>query len=485
MAASTERPQRLTVNWVRMVKKRFPSGTYRLPAGGRSSGFRLLAFWLSLSCCLLSPAALPATEKHAVPLTAEERIWIDSNPDKLLLYFNTDFPPIEFKSASGTFTGMGADVIRLIEERLSVSFRKIASTDWNRHLADLESGACAIAPTIVKTAERERYAFFTAPYATVPVVLITSQSVRTAVSLDSLPGRRVGVVSGYATEKYLHDLAQGRYDVLPVASVSEGLRSLSFGQLDVFVENLAVAAWHIQKDGLPNLRVAGNTDYAFAWSIAVSRRYPLLFSAIEKAMATLSPEELENVRDRWISLRGDAMSPETRRLLQIVNVFVALLLLGLGGISYVLKRRLNEKVANLKKAQEQIIEQTDLLRLAVEATQAGAWEIRPEKGIHYVGTSKALPEAGADGEKMFVPLEQWSAFIHPDDMPGLREYYRSYLVAGGRTPFEFEFRLGNSHDGWYWVLSKGMAVDVDDRAGPPASLASISIFRLSNRRRMT
>lgn len=399
-------------------------------------------------------------------LTTEERAWLDANPDKLRLYFNTDFPPIEFLSKTGTFVGMGADVIRLIEERLNISFHRIPSTDWNKHLAALESGECAIAPTIVRTAERERYAFFTTPYATVPVVLITSQSVRRTVSLDNLPGRRVGVVSGYATEKYLRELAQGRYDVLPVASVSEGLRSLSFGQLDAFVENLAVAAYHIQKDGLPNLRVAGNTDYAFAWSIGVSRHYPLLFSAIDKAMATLSQEELEDIRDSWISLGGGGMSLGTRRMLESVALFAVLLLLGLAGISFILKRRLDEKVATLKNAQEQIVEQADLLRLAIEATQAGVWDLRPDKGIHYVSVSNALPVTGNDGEKTFIPLEQWSAHIHPDDMPVLRDVYRSYLVAGGRIPFEVEFRLGNARDGWRWVLSKGMAVEVDQRGRP-------------------
>ncbi len=46
----------------------------------------------------------------------------------------------------------------------------------------------------------------------------------------------------------------------------------AFRQLDVFVENLAVAAWYIDPSGIPNLRVAGTTEYVFAGSIGV-RRY--------------------------------------------------------------------------------------------------------------------------------------------------------------------------------------------------------------------
>jgi ABC-type amino acid transport substrate-binding protein len=220
----------------------------------------------------------------------------EENPEKLPFFFNTDFPPIEFAASSGQFTGMGADLIALVEQQLGIRFIKRPSQDWNQHLAALESGECAVAPTIVRTDERERYALFTVPYATVPVVLITTRAIQGTITLNTLPGRRLGVVSGYATEPYLRDLTQGRFEVVPVANVSEGLRKVSFGELDAFAENLAVAAYAIERDGLPNLRVAGNTDYVFAWSIGVCRKYPLLHSSIQKALAAIPPARLEEVQ---------------------------------------------------------------------------------------------------------------------------------------------------------------------------------------------
>jgi len=94
-----------------------------------------------------------------VRLTDEERSWLKAHPEKLTLFFNTQFPPIEFISGSGSFTGMGADVISRIESLLGIDFVKTPLDDWNRHLAALKSGECAIAPTIVRTGERETYAF--------------------------------------------------------------------------------------------------------------------------------------------------------------------------------------------------------------------------------------------------------------------------------------------------------------------------------------
>ena len=107
---------------------------------------RLLLSLLTLFVAVCLP--LTAEARPLANLTADERAWLTDNPDKLTLFFNTEFPPIEFNSESGAFVGLGADIIGMIEERLSVTFHKKPSTDWNRHLEALKSGECAIAPTI-------------------------------------------------------------------------------------------------------------------------------------------------------------------------------------------------------------------------------------------------------------------------------------------------------------------------------------------------
>ncbi len=298
-----------------------------------------------------------------VSLTPEERAWLLEHPDKLTLYYNVEFPPIEFASDSGAFVGLGADVVALLEKRLGVTFKKVASNDWNRHLAALKSGKCAVAPTIVSTPERKRFAYFTTPYAIVPVVIITTRATKGRLSLDDLEGMRVAVVSGYATESYARERSKGRFKVVPVANVSEGLRAVAFGQADAMLENLAVASYFIDKEGIGVLRVAGNTDYVFAWSIGVSREYPLLFSAIQKAINTIDPAEMEALRKQWISLNtASGMDPTTLRILRLIGVLAVVALCVLLIFSLVLRRKLRDKVATLKIAQKDLIEQEALFR---------------------------------------------------------------------------------------------------------------------------
>ncbi|MFO7627430.1 MAG: transporter substrate-binding domain-containing protein [Candidatus Fermentibacteraceae bacterium] len=305
-------------------------------------------------------------------LTPEERAWLDANIDSLFLYFNTDFPPIEFISSEGDFVGLGADVIAAVEERLGVTFPRKPCADWNRHLEALASGECAIAPTIVRTPEREEFAFFSRPYSRVPVVIISTRSKQSFPSLDDLAGLDVAVVSGYATEQYVRSLNRGRYEVIPLWNVPEGLRAVSFGEVDVFVENLAVAAYYTDLEGLSNLRVSGTTDFYFEWSIGVSREYPLLYSAVRKALADIPRKELESMQRGWISMEThQGLSPEAMRTLGLTALFVGALLVGLALITLLLKRRLNEKVRSLETAQRELLAQSQRLQHAEKMEALG------------------------------------------------------------------------------------------------------------------
>ncbi|MCE5264292.1 MAG: transporter substrate-binding domain-containing protein [Deltaproteobacteria bacterium] len=399
-------------------------------------------------------------------LTVEERTWLDQNPDKLTLLFNTKMPPMEFSSATGVFTGVAADIIALVEKRLGVVFTKNPSDNWHTTLAGMESGECALAPTIVSSPERERIAFFTTPYVAVPLVIIGTRALHTGMKLEDLSGRRVAVVGGSAAEDYMRSRAKDRIEIIPMPSVVQGLRATSFGQVDAVVEGLGIASHFIAQEGISNLRVIGNTDYAYELSIGVSRKYPLLFSSVQKALADIPPAELESIRNRWVSpeIRG-GISPETKRLIALAAVFTALLLLGMAIISFLLKRRLNEKVANLKASQQELLEQAELLHLAMEVTQAGIWEYRMATGmIQCSGQWWAM--LGYPPQVKAIAITEHLEMVHPDDRPALNRLVESFIAAGGQERFETELRLRRPDGTWCWVYSKAKTTEWDESGGP-------------------
>lgn len=438
---------------------------------GKKEGFFLWGMILLLLSILFVQLAGSFTTP-LLPLTPEEREWLDNNPEKLVLYYNVEFPPIEFCSPSGDFIGMGADVISAIQELLGITFIQIPSDDWIAHLSALQSGECAVAPTIVRTPQREAYAFFTTPYATAPVVIITSRTLASPLGLDDTAGWEIGVVSGYATEGYLQDQALlTPFTVVPVANVVEGLQRVSFGQLDALVENLAVAAYYIEELGIPNLQVAGETDYSFEWAIGISREYPLLYSSIQKALDGISQQQLADIRKNWITLDTDfGLDPQTQHLLRIIGLFTILLLLGLVVITFLLRYRLKEKIQALRKSEIRY-------KRLVENSPAVVFQflMRPDGSFSFPYISESLSFVAEFSSQELVDdpnlfLDQ----IHPDDK---RKFYES--VQESATTLEpFHVILKHMKDGQvFWleihstptalpegsVLWNGFFQDVTDR----------------------
>ncbi len=414
-----------------------------------NEGFFVLFLVISTLFFLIPSILVSSENTSSILLSPEEKAWLEQNPDKLVLYYNVEFPPIEFQSDEGVFVGMGADVIQRIEEILGVSFLKVPSTDWMEHLRALETGECAIAPTIVRTEERERYAFFTDPYATVPVVLLSTYQIPGRVSLNTLANKRIGVVSGYATEQYIRDRALTyRYEVVTVPNVPEGLKDLSFGQIDIYVENLAVAAYFIDQMGIPNLRVAGETDYFFAWSIGISRHYPLLYSSIQKALGQIPALELETIRKRWIAL--DVYSGIDEETLQIIWISIGFALGLIGSlvcITLLLKRRLKKKMDELKKNEEQykrLIENAPAIVYQFVMKEDGSF------GFSYMNEN-CEEVTGVSYEELMRDSDSLIERIHPED----QERFLEKLKESARTlqPYHAVLRLRKTTE-YIWLEFK-------------------------------
>ena len=313
---------------------------------------QLILFFLLLT---FLGAAFADTEEVQL-LSNDEKAWLKKNAAHLQLWFNDSFPPLEFSDSNQEFTGLGADIIRSIEKEIGFTFPQVLCHDWNRHLAALQTGECAIAPTIVENEERARYAYFSSAYAQVPVVIISTLNSGSKKTLRDFAGKKVAAVAGYATEGYLKDFKEAKLEVVTVSDVTEGLQAVAFGQVDAYIENLAVASYYISHHGISNLKVVGTTDFNFVFRIAVSKKYPLLFSAIQKGLARIAPEELAKARKQWITLRVEhGMSSETVQLLKIAGVFLVVLIFSLLLISILLKRNLNDKMIKLQAAQKEAL----------------------------------------------------------------------------------------------------------------------------------
>jgi len=181
---------------------------------------------------------------------------------------------------------------------------------------------------------------------------------------------------------------------------------------------------------------------------------------------TAAESRLEAVRTKLASvgMRG-WLDQDARRRFRIINALAVLITIGLLCTSYFLRYRLKEKVASLKTAQQELLAQNELLRLAMDATYAGIWDFYPARGSGYLG-EQLYTMLGYRPIAREVSLDEWRGFIHPEDLPVAEKRFSGYINAGGQGLFETEFRIRRADGTWCWVLSKGQAV-ARDRNGVP------------------
>ena len=81
----------------------------------------------------------------------------------------------------------------------------------------------------------------------------------------------------------------------------EALERVARGDADATVENLIVASYYLRQHALANLKIVGFTPDRFLLSIGTRRELPLLASAMDKALASIKPEERAAIYRRWVS----------------------------------------------------------------------------------------------------------------------------------------------------------------------------------------
>ncbi|MDA3904043.1 MAG: transporter substrate-binding domain-containing protein, partial [Desulfuromusa sp.] len=319
-----------------------------MPHNPHSSFF--VSFVFPLFCLFLflfvNPAESHAFDFGSLGLSVEEIAWLDEHP-VVRVAPDPDFPPIEFIDKNGTYRGIAADFIHLLESKLPLKFEIVSLKNWDTVIKYAQTRQIDMFGAAVPTPERLKYMRFTKPYVEFPAVVLVRDSATVFPNLSELKGKRVAVVSNYADHDYMvRTYPDIPLDVMP--DISSGLRQVSFGKVDAMVLNLASASYYIQKDGISNLKVTQDTDFVFDLSLAGRSDWPLLTSILEKGLASITAEEKKAVLDRWISLGEKSWAPSPLFLMTTAAVLLLLILLIILQWNRMLKRQVRERTADLE-----------------------------------------------------------------------------------------------------------------------------------------
>ena len=96
------------------------------------------------------------------------------------------------------------------------------------------------------------------------------------------------------------------------------------------------------------------------------------------------------------------------------------------------------------------------LALAIEAADAGIWELRVDSGEAYF-SPRWFSMLGYEPEDLSHTYETWASLLHPDEAAAVQQAVQRHIQAG--EDFGMDFRMRTRDEGWRWVHAIGKAVE--------------------------
>ncbi|MBT3877160.1 MAG: transporter substrate-binding domain-containing protein [Nitrospina sp.] len=317
-----------------------------------------LLFLTLLLCGPTLASGIEPAQEMEVNLSEEEKKWLQAHPE-IRLSPDPDFLPIEYIDESGKHVGIAADYIALLQKKLKVEFKTLKFKSWTEVLEKTRNRESDMWGAATPTPQRREYMLFTKPFLELPAVIIVRKKVDRSLTLEDLKGMKVGVIAGYG----IHDHIVNNYPDLqldPVENISAGLNKVSFGMIDAMVANIALASFYIEKGGLTNLRVAGESGFIYRLALAIRNDWPELGSILDKALLQITSKERKSIYRKWVSLEQGVWA----RIKNIViSIGVVLFITGVITILYwnrSLKSQVQKRTQEINKKNVELQELNEL-----------------------------------------------------------------------------------------------------------------------------
>ncbi len=247
-----------------------------------------------LSICV---AALFVTAANArIKLSDEEAAWLKAHP-VLRHTPDNDYAPFEFKDENNRIIGVAPDILELIGEKLDVRFEVIHVPNWAATLENMKQRKADVVAAAI-TPDRSEYMQFTTPFIVYNNIILVPEHITGYFILKDFEGKALAAIKGWAVTEYIQK-KHPNIQFLWVKDIKAALEAVSDGAADAYLVNRFAAGFWMEKTGITNLRIAGQTDYTYKLSFGSRKDWPMLNTLIQKALDDISKSEQEKIISKW------------------------------------------------------------------------------------------------------------------------------------------------------------------------------------------
>ncbi|MCB4361795.1 diguanylate cyclase [Quatrionicoccus australiensis] len=239
-----------------------------------------------------------------------------------------DWIPFERINQQGRHEGIAADLVQLVASRVGLKVELYPVKTWEESLAASQGKHCQIMSFLNQTPARDKWLIFTQPIFSDPNIIVTREEHPFIGDLAGIKGESVALPRSTMVEERVRRDYPGLRVIL-TNSEDESIALVSTRQADMTIRSLMVAAYSIKKEGLFNLKIAGQIpEYTNRLRIGVLKDEPVLRDILDKGVGSISPQEREEISNRHVAIRVQP-KPDYRTIWEIVAGAACLLLVAI------------------------------------------------------------------------------------------------------------------------------------------------------------
>lgn len=298
-------------------------------------------------------------------LSDSEKRWLEKHP-RVKVAVLDKFVPLSFFNESGQFEGLSAEVLSRISLRTGLKFEVVRDSSLLRQIDQISSGQVEMLAVITPSVERADKLRFTRPYLSNPYVLVVRADDDSVVTLEDLPRKRVAFIGGNSLAAQIAQDYPG-IELVYVENPEQAMELVAKSSVDATVVSLISARFMIARHYRDRLRMTSTVGTEPARiTFGVNRSQLELYSILDKALLSITPEEMDELTNHWRSevIIGDSYWLRHRTAIVQGFALAALLLLATLGWAIYLRRLIRTRV----QAERALSDQMRFMSVLIDGT---------------------------------------------------------------------------------------------------------------------
>ncbi|MCO8167986.1 transporter substrate-binding domain-containing protein [Pseudomonas sp. 21LCFQ02] len=389
-----------------------------------------------------------APSDQSLQLSAAEHAWISRHP-KLRVVVDPADAPLSFFDNTGNLRGVSADVLDLLRLRTGLQFdiRPASSAqDMAQQLAREEADLIA---ALLPDQALGGQLTYSRPYLDNAFVLVTRLGEDQPTLLQQLSGKRLAVAGSDTLQAWLaqhHRLIEQT----PYDSAHQALTLLMRGQVEGVVMPLLSANYLLSAPEFENrLHITATAGEAPALiSLASRSNNPELAAIINKALVSITPQEMASIHDRWRTWSSAANHHDYRPLLYRVLLGAGVTLLALLAWNAWMRRQISQR----KAAERALSDQLQFMGAMLDGTPHPLY-VRDREGRLRLCNDSYLQTFATQRDQVIGHTVTEGVLSDPDQARQYAEDYRQVMASGTPLITDRPLHIGQRRlTIYHWIL---------------------------------